>query len=194
MPTPSFELPSARTQSHPWHDLSPGPDAPEEITVVVETPATSRNKYELDKATGLFRLDRVLHSSVHYPGDYGFIPRTLFEDGDPLDVLLLIREPTYTGCVGRARPLGVLRMRDRGEPDDKILAVPTHDPYQMEYFDIADIPGHVLREVEYFFGTYKVLEGKQVDVLGWDKSEAAIREIARSIELYRARYIDPTGP
>jgi inorganic pyrophosphatase len=154
----------------------------------VETPANSRNKYELEKETGLFKLDRVLHSSVHYPGDYGFVPRTLFEDGDPLDVLLLIREPTYSGCIVCARPLGVLRMRDRGEPDDKIIAVPVHDPHQMEFFDIADIPRHMLREIEYFFGTYKALEGKQVDVLGWEKIDAAVREIARSIGLYQAQY------
>jgi inorganic pyrophosphatase len=184
---------SSRSQTHPWHDLTPGPNAPEEISVVVETPADSRNKYELEKSCGLFKLDRVLHSSVHYPGDYGFIPRTLFEDGDPLDVLLLIREPTYTGCLVTARPLGVLRMRDRGEPDDKILAVPTHDPHQMEFFDIADIPQHMLREVEYFFGTYKVLEGKQVDILGWEKSEIAVQEIARSMALYRSRYLEGPG-
>lgn len=175
-------------RSHPWHDLSPGPNAPEEITVVVETPANSRNKYELEKASGMFKLDRVLHSSVHYPGDYGFMPRTLFDDGDPLDVLLLIREPTHTGCLVTARPLGVLRMRDGGDSDDKILAVPTGDPHQREYFDISDIPQHLLREVEYFFGTYKALEGKHVDILGWEKSEFAVREIARSIDLYRFTY------
>jgi Inorganic pyrophosphatase len=175
---------SGRPRSHPWHDLSPGASAPEEITVVVETPATSRNKYELDKASGLFKLDRVLHSSVHYPGDYGFVPQTLFDDGDPLDVVVLVKEPTFAGCLLTARPLGILRMTDRGEPDDKILAVPTHDPHQMECFDIADIPRHMLREIEYFFGTYKALEGKAVGVLGWEKSEVAMREITRSITRY----------
>lgn len=185
---------SLRTQSHPWHDLSSGAHAPEQITVVVETPASSRNKYELDKSCGLFKLDRVLHSSVHYPGDYGFIPRTLFEDGDPLDVLVLTKEPTFTGCLVPARPIGVLRMEDRGEPDDKILAVPVHDPSYEEYFDIADIPQHILREVEYFFATYKTLEGKTVVTRAWEKSEFAVREIARSMELYRTRYVDSTTP
>jgi inorganic pyrophosphatase len=181
--------PQAGPVSHPWHNLSPGPHAPEEIAVVIETPGNSRNKYELDKPSGMFKLDRVLHSSVHYPGDYGFIPQTLFEDGDPLDVLLMIREPTHTGCLVTARPIGVLRMRDGGQPDDKILAVPTGDPHQVEFFDIADIPQHLLREIEYFFGTYKVLEGKQVEILGWEKSESAIAEIARSLELYRSTYL-----
>lgn len=174
--------------THPWHTLSSGENAPDEFLVVVETPANSRNKYELDKRSGLFRLDRVLHSSVHYPGDYGFIPQTLFEDGDPLDVLLLIREPTYTGCLVPARALGVLRMLDGGQPDDKILAVPTHDPHQKEFFDIGDIPQHMLREIEYFFGTYKELEGKRVEIHGWERSDAARREVARSVELYRSTY------
>ena len=177
-----------QTRSHPWHDLSPGPRAPEEITIVIETPGASRNKYELDKKSGLFKLDRVLYSAVHYPGDYGFIPRTLFEDGDPLDVLLLIKEPTFTGCLATARPIGVLRMTDRGEPDDKILAVPFGDPYYEEFFDIADIPKHVLREVEYFFATYKTLEGKTVETRAWEKSEFAMREISRAIEQYRASF------
>ena len=110
------------------------------------------------------KLDRVLYSAVHYPGDYGFIPRTLHEDGDPLDVLVLVKEQTFSGCMIDVRPLGVLRMRDRGEPDDKILAVPLHDPYYEEFFDIADIPRHVLKEVEYFFSTYKDLEGKRVQI------------------------------
>ena len=159
----------------------------------METPGSSRNKYELDKRSGGFKLDRVLHSSVHYPGDYGFIPQTLFEDGDPLDVLLLIQEPTHTGCLVSARPIGVLRMQDGGEPDDKILAVPTGDPHQMEFFDIADIPQHLLREVEYFFGTYKALEGKTVSILGWEKSDAAMREVGRAMALYRSKILTSTA-
>jgi inorganic pyrophosphatase len=161
---------------------------------VVETPANSRNKYELDKEYGLFKLDRVLHSTVHYPGDYGFIPRTLFEDGDPLDVLVLMKEPSFPGCIVTARPLGVLRMRDHGQPDDKILAVPLRDPYYEEYFDIADLPQHLLREIDYFFSTYKALEGKTVVTQEWEKSELAMQEIAHSMELYRAHYADGTSP
>src|SRR6185437_2142696 len=136
---------------HLWRDLAPGRNPPEEVTAVVEIPFGSRNKYELDKTTGIMKLDRVLYSSVHYPGDYGFIPRTLHEDGDPIDVLVMVKEQTFSGCMIDVSPLGVLRMLDRGEPDDKILAAPHHDPSYEEFFDIADSPRHVLKEVEYFF-------------------------------------------
>jgi inorganic pyrophosphatase len=179
---------------HPWHNLSPGKHPPEEVTAVVEIPSGSRNKYELDKETGLFKLDRVLYSAVHYPGDYGFIPRTLAEDGDPCDVLVLLNEPTFPGCQIEARPIGVLRMLDRGDPDDKILAVPVHDPFYSEYFDIADIPQHYLLEVEHFFHIYKDLEGKRVQTVGWEKSEGAMRVIVESIERYEARYLVGSGP
>ena len=166
---------------HPWKDLAPGPHPPEVVTAVVEIPRGSRNKYELDKASGLFKLDRVLYSSVHYPGDYGLIPQTLHEDGDPLDVLVMIKEPTFTGCLIAVRPIGVLKMLDRGEPDDKILAVPVEDPMHGEYFDIADLPSHYLKEIEHFFAIYKDLEGKRVEVAGWGKSEEAMRIIDESI-------------
>lgn len=172
-----------------WRDLTPGSHPPEIITAVVEIPAGSRNKYELDKDSGLIRLDRVLYSAVHYPGDYGFIPRTLAEDGDPCDVLVLLNEPTFPGCQIDARPIGVLRMLDRGEPDDKILAVPSHDPFYGEYFDIADIPQHYLREVEHFFGIYKDLEGKRMEVIGWEKSEHAAEAVMDGIRAYEARYL-----
>jgi inorganic pyrophosphatase len=172
-----------------WRDLSPGSHPPEIITAVVEIPAGSRNKYELDKDSGLIRLDRVLYSAVHYPGDYGFIPRTLAEDGDPCDVLVLLNEPTFPGCQIDTRPIGVLRLLDRGEPDDKILAVPCHDPFYGEYFDIADIPQHYLREVEHFFGIYKDLEGKRMEVIGWEKSEPAAQAVMDGIRAYEARYL-----
>jgi inorganic pyrophosphatase len=171
-----------------WRDLSPGSHPPEEVTAVIEIPFGSRNKYELDKHTGMLRLDRVLYSAVHYPGDYGFIPRTLHEDGDPLDVLVLIKEETFPGCLIDVRPIGVLKMLDKGEPDDKILAVPRHDPYHEEWFDIADIPRHQLKEVEHFFQSYKDLEGKRVQVAGWGKSEEAMRIIVDSIDRYDQAY------
>ncbi|MGH7670846.1 MAG: inorganic diphosphatase, partial [Gemmatimonadaceae bacterium] len=158
-----------------------------------EIPQGSRNKYELDKTTGLIKLDRVLYSAVHYPAEYGFIPRTLHDDGDPMDVLVLLKEETFPGCIIDARPIGVLHMLDRGEPDDKILAVPTHDPYSQEYFDIADLPQHLLREVAQFFVSYKELEGKKVEIVGWGKSEEAMRLIMRSIEHYDAAYLT-VGP
>ena len=173
---------------HLWHDIPPGRNPPEEVTAVIEIPSGSRNKYELDKATGLMKLDRVLYSSVHYPGDYGFIPRTLHEDNDPLDIMVMVKEETFSGCMIDVRPIGVLRMLDRGEPDDKILGVPLHDPGHEEYFDIADIPQHMLKETEYFFATYKDLEGKRVQVLGWEKSHEAMRIIQESIARYDAQY------
>ena len=178
---------------HPWKDLSPGPHPPDLVTAVIEIPRGSRNKYELDKDSGLMRLDRVLYSAVHYPGDYGFIPRTLHEDGDPLDVLVRINEPTFPGCQIDVRPVGVLKLLDRGEPDDKILAVPSHDPQHNEYFDIADLPGHYLREIEHFFGIYKDLEGKRVEIVGWEKSERALEIIVDSIRRYEEMYLT-VGP
>ena len=174
---------------HPWRDLPPGRHPPEEVTAVIEIPSGSRNKYELDKDSGLLRLDRVLYSAVHYPGDYGFIPRTLHEDGDPCDILVLVNEPTFPGCQIDVRPIGVLMMLDRGEPDDKILAVPSNDPYYSEYFDIADIPQHYLKEVEHFFHIYKDLEGRRVQTVGWEKSERAMRVITESITRYAEMYL-----
>lgn len=172
-----------------WHDLPAGPQPPDQVTAVVEIPRGSRNKYELDKMSGLLRLDRVLYSAVHYPGDYGFIPRTLHEDGDPLDILVMINEPTFPGCHIDCRPLGVLRMLDRGEPDDKILAVPVNDPYYGEYFDIADLPGHFLKEVEHFFSIYKDLEGRRAEIQRWEKSELAADVILDSMRRYEAKYM-----
>lgn len=174
--------------SNLWHDIPPGPQPPEQVTAVIEIPSGSRNKYELDKVTGLLKLDRVLYSAVQYPGDYGFIPGTLAEDGDPLDVLVLINEPTFPGCLITVRPVGVLHMKDRGDPDEKILAVPSEDPYHQEYFDIADLPQHYLKEVEHFFSVYKDLEGKRVEMQGWDKSVAAMSTITDCIARYEAKY------
>jgi inorganic pyrophosphatase len=174
---------------HPWRDLPPGQHPPEQVTAVIEIPRGSRNKYELDKDSGMLRLDRVLYSAVHYPGDYGFIPRTLHEDGDPLDILVRINEPTFPGCQIDVRPIGVLKMLDLGDPDDKILAVPVNDPMHREYFDIADMPQHYLREIEHFFAIYKDLEGKRMQVLGWEKSEYAMQVVAESIRRYEDTYL-----
>lgn len=176
-----------------WRDLSPGANPPEEVTAIIEIPQGSRNKYELDKSTGLIKLDRVLYSAVHYPAEYGFIPRTLHDDGDPMDVLVLLKEETFPGCMVDVRPIGVLHMLDRGEPDDKILAVPLHDPLSAEYFDIADLPQHLLKEVAQFFVSYKELEGKKVEIVGWGKSEESLRLITRSIERYDQAYV-AVGP
>ena len=175
---------------HPWHDLPAGTHTPEEINVVVEIPQGSRNKYEIDKRTGMFKLDRVLYSAVHYPGDYGLLPRTLSEDADPLDVLVLVKEPTFAGCIVQCRPLGLLRMRDGGDLDEKIIAVATRDPLRADLFDIADLPGHMLREIEHFFQVYKDLEGGRIEIVGWEQSVAAFAEINASIHRYNLAFPD----
>ena len=177
--------PASHDMRNPWHDLPPGKRPPELVTAIIEIPRGSRNKYELNKESGLFHLDRVLYSAVHYPGDYGFIPQTLGEDGDPLDVLVRIHEPTFTGCEIDVRPVGVLHMLDRGERDEKLLAVPANDPLHAEVFDIADLPGHYLKEIEHFFQIYKDLEGKRVEIVGWEKADAAAKVIEDAIERYK---------
>jgi Inorganic pyrophosphatase len=171
---------------HPWHDtyvddsvISTG------FPVIVEIPKGSTNKYELDKETGLLRLDRVLYSAVYYPADYGFIPRTYCDDGDPLDALVLGQEPLYPLTIVQARAVGVMRMRDDKGIDDKIVAVSVRDPSFEGYTDKSQLPAHVLRQVQRFFQDYKVLEHKEVvieDMLG---PEDALRIIRESLELYR---------
>jgi len=171
-----------------WRQLNTGPNAPDTIYAIIEIPKGSRNKYEYHKAHGVIFLDRVLYSSMHYPGDYGLIPRTFCGDGDPLDVLVMVTEPTFPGCVVRCRPIGIFRMLDKGEEDFKILAVPEHDPLHGDYYDIADIPQHYMSEVSHFFKVYKDLEQSHVEVVGCEGMEAAKAEIVRSQELYRLRF------
>jgi len=157
---------------------------PDLIEVVVEIPRGSRNKYELDKERGVMRLDRVLYSSVHYPTDYGFVLGTLAEDGDALDALVVVDEPTFPGCHVMARPIGVLDMRDEKGPDQKILCVPIGDPRFAEIFDLKDIGQHWLREIENFFQTYKALEPKWTEVVGWEDAAAAGQVIRGARELH----------
>lgn len=167
-----------------WHDLPTGPNPPELIHVIVEIPSNTRNKYEFDHEGGFVRLDRVLYSSLQYPSDYGLIPRTLYDDGDPLDVLVLIKEPTFPGCVLQARPIGIFRMKDQGQPDDKILAVVDDDPLYQEYQELEDVPRHFLREVTHFFTHYKDLEGKRVEPGGWEPRAVALKQITHAQSLY----------
>ena len=171
---------------HPWHD-SYVDDAliADAFPVVIEIPKGSKNKYELDKETGLLRLDRVLYSSVHYPADYGFIPRTYCDDGDPLDALVLGQEPVYPLTLVEARAIGVMRMRDEKGIDDKIVAVSVHDPAFADYTDKDQLPAHVLRQLRRFFEDYKVLEHKQVNVEDLHGPAEAIRIIREALELYR---------
>ena len=173
-----------------WHELPPGPDWPRIIYVVVEIPKKSRNKYEYDEEGGFVKLDRVLFSSLHYPGDYGFIPQTLHDDGDPLDVLVMTNEPTFSGCVIEARPLGIFHLVDRGKLDDKILAVPHTDPLFAGYHTLDDVPPHFLEEVTHFFNVYKDLERAEVIGRGWDGIEYAHAVIERSVEQYRIHVRD----
>ena len=154
------------------------------IEVVVEIPRGSRNKYELHKERGVLVLDRVLFSSVHYPTDYGFITGTLALDGDALDALVVVDEPTFPGCHVMARPIGVLDMRDEKGPDQKILAVPVGDPRFADIHNLADIGQHWLREIENFFQTYKALEEKWTDVVGWEDAAAARRVIREARALH----------
>jgi inorganic pyrophosphatase len=174
------------TAMHPWHDTYVDDTLiATAFPVIVEIPKGSTNKYELDKETGLLRLDRVLYSAVYYPADYGFIPRTYCDDGDPLDALVLGQEPVYPLTIVEARAVGVMRMRDEKGVDDKIVAVSVRDPSFSEYTDKAQLPGHVLRQVRRFFEDYKVLEHKQVVVEDMLGPEDAVRIIKDALEMYR---------
>jgi inorganic pyrophosphatase len=148
------------------------------VIAFIEIPRGSRNKYELDDETGRIRLDRVLYSSVHYPTDYGFIPDTLAEDGDHLDILVLMQEPTFPGCIVEARPIGGLDMADEKGPDFKVLAVPMGDPRYQHVTDLTHLGEPWLQEIETFFATYKLLEPKQTEVLGWHDAAFAWDVIA----------------
>jgi inorganic pyrophosphatase len=158
--------------------------------MIVEIPRNSANKYEYDRKLGVFRLDRPLYSPMHYPGDYGFIPGTLAEDGDPLDVLTLVDEPSYPGIMITVRPVGLLEMVDQGERDEKVLAVPDHNPRFDQIQAIAQVFPHSLREIEHFFTIYKELEGKATEMRGWGDVEEARRLIAGA----RQRYLASSTP
>lgn len=173
---------------HPWHDLSYGANAPNELQVYIEIPKGSRNKYELDKESGLLRLDRILYSSVHYPGDYGFIPRTLADDDDPLDVLVITTEATFPGCLMDVRPIGVFEMSDDKGLDEKILCVPLTDPLRSAYTSLTNVRPHYLREVEHFFAIYKELEGKKTEMLGLADVDRAREVITGCMEAYRQAF------
>jgi inorganic pyrophosphatase len=172
-----------------WKTLETGPDAPETIHAVVECLKGDRNKYEYDKDIPAVVLDRVLHSNVHYPSDYGFIPRTWYDDDDPLDVLVLVKDQTFPGCVIEARPVALMKMDDSGEQDDKVIAVPTEDPRYDHIEDLADLPQQKQDEITEFFSTYKNLEeGKEAEILGWEDKQAAVDAIEHSQELYDEKF------
>ena len=173
--------------NHPWHDISPGDESPEIVNAIIEIPRDSQQKYELDKESGILRLDRFLYSAVYYPGDYGFIPQTLWEDGDPMDIIILTNRPVYPLTLVRARVVGVIRMIDERELDDKIIGVYDSDPRFSEYNSLKDIPKHVVAELKHFFETYKELqsEGGNVIVPEILDREQAWEDIKISEEKYR---------
>jgi len=164
-----------------------GENSPEEINVIVEIASGSRNKYEYNKALDIFELDRALHSPIFYPGDYGFVPRTLALDDDPLDVLILVSEPTFSGCLVKARPIGLLNMIDDGKTDDKVLAVPVGEPEYAEVHNYTQIFAHQLRKISHFFETYKLLEGKKTSVKGWADAAEARKIILESAQRFEAK-------
>ncbi len=171
---------------HPWHDIEVDPTRIEEaLPVVVEISEGSKNKYELDKASGLLRLDRVLYSSVRYPANYGFIPRSYCDDGDPLDVVVIGQEAVLPLTLMYVRPVGVMHMRDQGKADDKVLAVSTYDPAYAHIRELEDVPPHLLMEIRRFFIDYKVLEEKEVLVEPFEGRARALAVIAQALEDYR---------
>ena len=169
-----------------WHDVKRGNS--KEFNVIIEIPKESRIKYEVDKDSGLICFDRVLYSSQHYPANYGFVPRTLWEDNDPLDVLVITHEPLVPGCLVKSRAIGVLDMIDGGEGDAKILAVPIEDPRFNEIHNLSDIQPHLLKEVKHLFETYKDLQNKKVEVGEWHDKNRAKSDIEKSFKLYDEKY------
>lgn len=172
-----------------WHDIPIGVKAPLIVNAIIEIPKDSKLKYEYDKETGLLKLDRFLFSAVHYPGDYGFVPQTLWEDGDPLDIIILTtRSITYPLTLAEVRVIGVARMIDNGEKDDKIIAVYNADPRYAEYTDLTDIPKHYLEELKHFFESYKQLEGKQCQIMEFLPRGAALKDVELAQASYGKKY------
>lgn len=167
-----------------WHDIAPERITPSEFCAVIEISRGGKNKYELDKETGMLRLDRVLYTSTHYPANYGFIPRTYADDDDPLDVLVLCQETILPMTLVACRPIGVMRMTDDKSRDEKIIAVPVGDPSMEEYKDIDELPLHTMEEMQHFFEVYKMLEHKVTVVRSFGSAGEATRLIERCIEAY----------
>jgi inorganic pyrophosphatase len=166
-------------------DIPIGETAPEIIRAVIEIPEGSRNKYVFDVEYNVFRLDRVLYSPVHYPMAYGFIPQTIGDDENPINILVKTIEPIPVGIVLKVKPIGILLMEDEKGSDNKILSVPFNDPNFIGVQDLLDLPGHLLIETEYFFKTYKLLEGKEVKSFGWENAEIARQKILKGMKLYQ---------
>ncbi|EKD67169.1 MAG: hypothetical protein ACD_48C00563G0001 [uncultured bacterium] len=171
-----------------WHDVPLGDKKPEEINVIIEIPRGSLNKYEIDKETGLIALDRVSHTAQPFPFDYGFAPQTLWDDGDALDVIVMTTEPLHPGILVRVRPVGLMKMIDSGESDDKIIAVPVDDPRWAEVKTIDDVNKHTLKTMKHFYENYKTLQNKEVLINGFEGREQASAAVLRSIDMYKEKY------
>ncbi|MES2931475.1 MAG: inorganic diphosphatase [Patescibacteria group bacterium] len=167
------------------HDITPG--TKDEMNVIIEIPRGSHNKYEIDKETGIIALDRVLHTAQTYPFDYGFVPQTLWDDGDALDVVLLTTNPLLPGILVRARPIATLPMVDGGDSDEKILAVPIADPRFGDVQDLSDVNKHTLKEIAHFFETYKKIQNKEVSLGAWADKAAAQAAFDRSVAMYQEK-------
>jgi inorganic pyrophosphatase len=179
---------SMLTVNHPWHGAHYGPKAPQRVNALIEIPQGSRAKYEVDKDTGLLRLDRVIYSSFHYPINYGFIPQTLGQDGDPLDILVLCSQSIQSLCLVDATVIGNMQMIDTGQVDDKIIAVATKDPSVSHFQKIEDLPNHFLLELRNFFEQYKVLENKKVAIDNFQDAGTACKVIQSAIDLYKENF------
>ena len=171
-----------------WHDISPGEKVPEVVNAIIEIPKDSQIKYEFDKKTGLLKLDRFLYSAVYYPGDYGFVPQTLWDDNDPLDIMILTNRPVYPLTLAKARVIGVLRMVDNGEKDDKIIAVYDDDPRFKEFEDITHVPKHIVHELKHFFETYKHLQGKECKILEVLSKKYALEDVKKAVKIYGEKF------
>ena len=169
-----------------WHEIEPGTE--DEINVIIEIPKGSKNKYEIDKATGLIALDRAMHTAQDYPFDYGFIPQTLWDDDDAVDVVVLTTYALAPGILVRVRPVGIMNMIDGGEADDKVIGVPADDPRWEDVKDLGDVNKHTLKEIEHFFSTYKKLQKKEVEISGFKGKEDAKQAFLRGIELYKSKF------
>ncbi len=174
---------------HPWHDVDVGDEAPKILSAVIEIPKGSKAKYELDKKSGLIKMDRILFSSVQYPANYGFIPQSYCEDNDPLDILVLGQERAVPLCIMRAKPIGVMKMLDQGEADDKIIAVHADDPEYAHIENLGDLPPHRMKEIQRFFEDYKGLENKVVKVEKFFDQEEAFKVIQDSWDLYKKTFV-----
>lgn len=169
-----------------WHDIEPG--SKDEVNVIIEINKGSKNKYEVDKKTGLIALDRVAHTAQDFPFDYGFVPRSLWHDNDPLDVIVLTTYPLLPGVLVRVRPVALMNMIDSGEGDDKIIAVPVDDPRFENLKDLKDINPHTLKEIEHFYSTYKKLQNKVVEVSGFKSASEAQNAFEEGVKLYAEKY------